>query len=229
MRHKSFQGKAAVTDAPEGLAELVVSAYGNVDHEGDIVLKGASSKQIKGQYGPANPKGMLDHNDSMLAAVAKTLDWWEEDDGLHIKAQYNLEKQAGREAFSDLLFYGDDMEFSVGYAVKETAPLSKAQQDLGAKRAIKEWMIGEWSHVSLGMNSDTRLISAKSFTDQQVEVLQKIADDALTPTEPVEEPAEEQTPEPPVEEPDVEREPVADAIDPMSVAKFRHLVASTRT
>lgn len=224
MQHKNVRGTAAVKDAPQGVAELVVSAYGNVDNEGDIVLKGASKKQINGEYGP-NPKGHLDHNPSMTAAVAKTEKMWEEDDGLHIQARYNLEKQAGRDAFSDLLFYGDDMEFSVGYWVKSEAIPTKAQLEAGAKRVISEWQIDEWSHVSLGMNSDTRLVGAKSFTAEQVDVLRTLADAALTPTEPA-----EQEPEP-SEEPDVEREPAADApeLDPLSVAKFRHLVASTRT
>jgi hypothetical protein len=115
MLHKSFRGHADIKSADEGLAEIVVSAYGNVDHDGDIVVKGAAAKQIAGEYGP-NPKGFLDHSCSMLTAVAKTLRWWEEDDGLHIEAQYNLEKEIGRDAFSDLKFYGSDMEFSVGYS-----------------------------------------------------------------------------------------------------------------
>lgn len=161
MQHKHFRGHASIKDATQGLAEVVVSAYGNVDHDGDIVLKGASAKQIAGDYGP-NPKGLLDHDWSMRSAVAKTLSWWEEDDGLHIEAQYNLEKEAGRDAFSDLLFYGDDMEFSVGYAVKSADRPDPEDKALGARRIIKEWQINEWSHVMLGANSDTHLVGAKA-------------------------------------------------------------------
>ena len=162
MNRKSYRGHAAVKDAAQGIAEIVVSAYGNVDHEGDVVLKGASAKQIAGDYGP-NPKGMLDHNYSMLTAVAKTLRWWEEDDGLHIEAQYNLEKQVGREAFSDLIFYGEDMEFSVTYKIKATERPTPEQKAAGTRRVISEWEIDEWSGVWLGMNSETGVVAAKAM------------------------------------------------------------------
>jgi HK97 family phage prohead protease len=161
MNHKSYRGHAQVKDVTEGLAEIVVSAYGNVDHDGDIVLKGACAKQIAGEYGP-NPKGLLDHDWSMRSAVAKTLRWWEEDDGLHIEAQYNLEKEAGRDAFSDLGFYGADMDFSVGYQVKKSERPTEDERSKGARRKIVEWQINEWSHVMLGANSETCLVGAKN-------------------------------------------------------------------
>lgn len=168
MNQKSFRGHAAVKDVDQGLAEVVVSVYGNVDHDGDIVVKGACAKQIAGDYGP-NPKGLLDHDWSMRSAVAKTLRWWEEDDGLHIEAQYNLEKEAGRDAFSDLKFYGADMEFSVGYAIKTSERPTEAQRGKGARRVITEWQINEWSHVMLGANSDTRLVDAKRLEAESKE------------------------------------------------------------
>lgn len=163
---KSFGGRAEIKDAEQGIAEVVVSAYGNLDYDGDIVLKGASAKQIKGEYGP-NPKGMLDHDWSMRSAVAKTLEMWEEDDGLHITAQYNLGKQVGREAFDDLKFYGEDMQFSVGYEVKESERAPQAEREKGIRRYIKEWVINEWSHVMLGANDQTHLVSLKGQVERQ--------------------------------------------------------------
>lgn len=163
MKHKALRGRAFVKDATQGIAEVVVSAYGNVDHDKDIVVKGSVAKQIAGEYGP-NPKGLLDHDWSMRSAVAKTLRMWEEDDGTHIEAQYNLEKAIAREAFSDLQFYGDDMEFSVGYEVKSSRRPDDAEKELGAKQVITEWQINEWSHVMLGANSQTGLVAAKART-----------------------------------------------------------------
>lgn len=219
MLHKSFRGHADIKSAEQGLAEVVVSAYGNVDHDGDIVMKGAAAKQIAGEYGP-NPKGFLDHSNSMLHAVAKTLRWWEEDDGTHIEAQYNLEKEIGRDAFSDLKFYGDDMEFSVGYMIKNAQRPTDEQKALGAKQIITEWQINEWSHVWLGANSDTRLVGAKSLTDR-IDELERLAGiKAETVPEVVGDPEDEDIPE------DDEAEK---GIDPLTVAKFRLLVASTRT
>lgn len=164
MNRKSLPGRAMVKDRDQGIAELVVSAYGNVDHDKDIVLKGAVAKQIAGEYGP-NPKGLLDHDWSMRSAVAKTLRMWEEDDGTHIEAQYNLAKQVGREAFDDLVFYGEDMEFSVGYEIKARRGPDEGEKARGAKQVITEWQINEWSHVMLGANSATRLVAAKARTE----------------------------------------------------------------
>lgn len=161
MNRKSLPGRAMVKDATLGIAEIVVSAYGNVDHDKDIVLKGSVAKQIAGEYGP-NPKGLLDHDWSMRSAVAKTLRMWEEDDGTHIEAQYNLAKQVGREAFDELTFYGEDMEFSVGYEIKSRRQPTEDEKARGARQVITEWQINEWSHVMLGANSDTRLVAAKS-------------------------------------------------------------------
>lgn len=171
MNRKALRGKAFVKDASQGIAEIVISAYGNVDHDKDIVLVGACAKQIAGEYGP-NPKGMLDHDWSMRSAVAKTLRWWEEADGTHVEAQYNLEKEIGRDAFSDLQFYGDDMEFSVGYEIKARRAPNPDEKSLGARQVITEWQINEWSHVMLGANSDTRLVAAKAKTEQGAKATQ---------------------------------------------------------
>lgn len=159
--NKTLPGRALVKDAPQGIAELVVSAYGNVDHDADIVERGAVARQIAGDYGP-NPKGMLDHDRSMRSAVAKTLRMWEEEDGLHVLAQYNLGKQAGREAFEDLLFYGDDMQFSVACEIRARRAPSETERTRGARQVITEWRVLEWSHVMLGANAATRLVGAKA-------------------------------------------------------------------
>lgn len=236
MQTKTFVGHAGIKDAELGIAEIVVSAYGNLDYDGDIVEKGASAKQIAGEYGP-NPKGMLDHDWSMRSAVAKTVNWWEEDDGLHIEAQYNLAKQVGREAFDDLKFYGEDMQFSVGYEIKVSERAPQADRDKGVRRYIKEWVINEWSHVMLGANDQTRLVSMKAGARNSAAdaaALQS-AHDALVSAGAVcahpksEEPSEEESGEEPIksQEVDAPSEPVG--IPDRKRDEFRLLVASTLT
>jgi HK97 family phage prohead protease len=163
MNFKTIAAHAAVkdADAEPGIAEIVVSAYGNLDSDYDIVQFGASRDQIAGLYGPV-PKGMLDHDWSMRSAVAKTLRLWEMPDGLHVEALYNLNKQVGREAFDDLRFFGDLMEISVGYEIKKTRQPTEEERALGARRIIQSWVIQEWSAVMLGANDQTRLVSMKS-------------------------------------------------------------------
>lgn len=222
MNRKSLPGRATVKDATQGIAELVVSAYGNVDSDGDIVAKGAVANQIAGLYGP-NPKGLLDHDWSMRSAVAKTLRMWEEDDGTHIEAQYNLAKQAGREAFDDLVFYGEDMEFSVGYQIKARRNPSEGEKSRGAKQVITEWQIDEWSHVMLGANSATFLVGAKTRTitlDGQTYAL------VATESDPVEEPKTtepEAEPQPPAAP---EQPPAMPGISAESQRQFTDLLIS---
>lgn len=202
MNRKALHGRATVKDATQGIAELVISAYGNVDSDADIVEQGAAAKQIAGVYGP-NPKGMLDHDWSMRSAVAKTLRWWEEPDGTHVEAQYNLDKEVGRDAFSDLQFYGDDMEFSVGYEIKARRGPNEAEKAMGARQVITEWQINEWSHVMLGANSETRLVAAKADGLLAVDEIREI----------------EAEPEVKADEP---------MFDPQRVREFKHLIATTR-
>jgi HK97 family phage prohead protease len=236
VNRKSLPGRAMVKDAAQGIAELVVSAYGNVDHDKDLVVKGAVAKQIAGEYGP-NPKGLLDHDWSMRSAVAKTLRMWEDDEGLHVEAQYNLAKQVGREAFDDLTFYGEDMEFSVGYEIKARRAPTEGEKALGAKQVITEWQINEWSHVMLGANSATRLVAAKArkgdariTIDGETYALVRVVGDARDP-EPAEDPAEPK--QPPAEQPEQpssvtapEPTPVVAAINPESVRAFTDLLIS---
>lgn len=153
-----------VTDADQGIMEAIVSVFNNRDHGGDIVRPGFFDQAVSdGKL----PKGVWAHDptipvaktlattalkpgDSRLPAALKDLG------GQWVRAQFNLETQRGREAFSDIKGGYID-EFSFAYYATKTNYLDDGSREL---LSTDEWP--EWSPVLQGMNPKTALISAKS-------------------------------------------------------------------
>lgn len=154
-------------DDAQGIAEMIVSVFNCKDAANDRVLPGFFAKSIKVKY----PKGVWMHE--WTRPIAKTLEaeeWLPGDNrlpeeirhlgGLYIKAQFNLEVQDGRDAFSHLKF-GTVDEFSFGYDVTSERYNSKE----GCNDLI-EGIIYEWSPVLVGCNRRTALMSVKGQQPQ---------------------------------------------------------------
>lgn len=159
--------RTKVLDEASGVCEHIVSVFGVVDHGGDRILPGFFAKTLAEKL----PKGVWCHD--WTIPVAKTLEAMElmpgderlPDDirdfgGLYVKAQYNLDTQRGREAFSDVSGGYMD-EFSIGFTVTK-----EAKEKNGVNNLI-EGRLFEWSPVLWGMNPLTRHISAKGCTAAQ--------------------------------------------------------------
>lgn len=147
VRFKIVDEKKA--DGQKGVVEAYVSIFDNVDLVGDIILRGAFAESIAAKL----PKGVWSHNWDL--PIAKTLEAREDEKGLYIKAQFNLDTQRGREAYSDLKF-GTTDEFSIGFRV-----LDDEWREDGV-RVIKKAKLYEWSPVLAGANPATELISIKT-------------------------------------------------------------------
>ena len=78
--------------------------------------------------------------------------------GLKVRMQFNMETQAGREAFSNVKFYEDHAEWSIGYVV----PVGAAEIDTKTGiRRIKSLDLFEYSPVLFGANSHTVTLDVK--------------------------------------------------------------------
>jgi HK97 family phage prohead protease len=170
MKHlrKAFQLHAfKALDEDQGIAEMYVSVFNNVDYAKERVLPGAFKKSLQQKL----PKGVWAHDWSI--PVAKTLEAEEilpgdsrlptelkKLGGLYVKGQFNLETQRGREAFSDLKFGSID-EFSFGYLVVDSAYNGKDRCT-----DLKELEMFEWSPVLVGCNPATQLVGVKSAKGQ---------------------------------------------------------------
>lgn len=135
-------------DKAQGIIEAYVSIFDNVDLVGDIIKRGAFMESLRKKL----PKGVWMHN--WEEPIAKTLTGEEDDKGLFIRAQFNLETQRGRESFSDIKF-GIIDEFSIGFKILDY------EWDENDNRIIKKVRLYEWSPVLAGANPDTELINVK--------------------------------------------------------------------
>jgi HK97 family phage prohead protease len=146
VKFKILETKA---EGDQGIVEAYVSVFGNVDLVGDIIERGAFAESILQKL----PKGVWSHD--WDKPIAKTLEAREDEFGLYIKAQFNLDTQRGREAFSDIKFGLID-EFSIGFRV-----LDDEWREDGI-RIIKKARLYEWSPVLVGANPATKPLSVKS-------------------------------------------------------------------
>jgi HK97 family phage prohead protease len=172
IQRKTFpSAEFKVLNEKEGIAEMIVSVFHNIDHGGEIVMPGFFQDSIERRRtadGRPRVKGVWAHD--WAQPVAKTLDAREllpgdpglpesirDFGGLWVRGQFNLDTQRGHDAFSDLQF-GTVDEFSVGYRVKK----DEWDEDTGVIRLIEgEWY--EWAPVLVGMNPLTELVGTKGL------------------------------------------------------------------
>ena len=161
---KAISGQIGI-DKAEGIVECFVSAIGNKDSVGDIVVPGAFSGSLKRR----KPRVVWGHD--WNKPIGKVLEIYEVPKtdprlpekmrmagvgGLYAKVQFNLNTELGREAFANISFYGMDQEWSIGYKTL-TADYDPARQ----ANVLKEVELYEVSPVLHGANQLTGTISVK--------------------------------------------------------------------
>ena len=120
---KAISGQIGV-DKAQGIVECFVSAIGNKDSVGDVVMPGAFNSSLKRR----KPRVVWGHDWNQ--PIGKVLDIYEvprsdprlpekmkkaKVGGLFAKVQFNLNTERGREAFANVAFYGNEQEWSIGY------------------------------------------------------------------------------------------------------------------
>jgi HK97 family phage prohead protease len=157
IERKQYGATVEPESGNTGVVEALVSVFGNTDNANEVMIPGAFKASLERR----KPKGVWAHK--WDTPIAKTLEAREvgpgeksSNGGLYIKGQFNLETQAGREAYSNIKF-GIIDEFSIGYRVlREAFP-----NDMGT-RELHEVELFEWSPVLVGMNPATELLSVKA-------------------------------------------------------------------
>lgn len=161
----SLTGNYSISEA-EGIVECFVAAIGNKDHVGDIILPGAFTESLKRR----KPRVVWGHD--WNHPIGKVLECYEVGPsdprlpekmrkagvgGLYARVQFNLKSQQGMEAFHNIVFYGADQEWSIGYKTREGEYDGRLQANL-----LKVLELFEMSPVLHGANSLTATISIKS-------------------------------------------------------------------
>jgi Caudovirus prohead serine protease len=151
----------SVVDEEKGIIETIVSVTGLRDNVKDVIHPGAYEKSLAKR----TPKGVWSHSwdtpvsrtlavkellpgDPALPETLPNGDPWPSDAGaLSVKTQFNLETQRGKEAYSDVVFFGDQQEWSIGYQV----PAGGARVDgKSGVRHIEALELYEYSPVLFG-------------------------------------------------------------------------------
>ena len=163
--YKTINGQINIDEA-QGIVECFVAGVGNKDSVGDIVLPGAFTESLKRR----KPRVVWGHNwnepigkvleiyevpasDSRLPAKMKRAGIG----GLFARVQFNLKSERGKQAFSDVSFFGEEQEWSIGYKTLN------ADYDQSRKaNLLREVELYEVSPVLHGANNLTGTISIKA-------------------------------------------------------------------
>lgn len=176
-----------VLNDDEGVVETLVSVTGMTDNVKDVIRPGAYTKSLIERI----PKGVWHHTwqtpvsrteevkelmpgDPDLPKTLPNGQPWPKDAGaLKVVTRFNLDTQRGREAYSDVKFFGDQQEWSIGYRV----PAGKSETKAGI-RYINELDLYEYSPVLFGAMPNARTASIKDAQTAWAEVKTLKGDDA---------------------------------------------------
>lgn len=138
-----------------GLVRGYASTYGNVDRGNDRVVPGAFSKSLD-RYRKANRpvKMYFNHDSNEIIGGFPIQKITDDENGLYVEGQVNLEVQKGREAYA-LAKQGVMQDFSIGYTVDD--------YDMkGGVRELKQLELWEISMVGEPMNEMARITAVKN-------------------------------------------------------------------
>ncbi|MFJ7279378.1 HK97 family phage prohead protease [Kitasatospora sp. NPDC098663] len=168
LDHKQATLGVLETDDQEGTFTTLVSITGLRDHDGDVIEPGAYARTLT----EITPKGVWSHDwnvwtarterteellpgDPRLpAALPKGQPWPAEAGALLVKGRCNLATQAGKDMYANLLFFGDQVQWSIGYQVRT------AKRIKGVRR-ITDLDLYEYSPVLFGANEHTSTLDLK--------------------------------------------------------------------
>ena len=160
---KSFQFKQVESSDSFGKFEAYASVFNNIDRVGDVVVPGAFAKTIKKNAGLIK----LQYNHKETIGMAKM---WEDEHGLKVSADVNLEVQTGREVMS-LIKQGAIDKMSFAYEIKQD---EKEMVNGKTIYKLKELDVFEVSAVDFPANPETEITSVKA--DRQRRSVDEVAD-----------------------------------------------------
>lgn len=164
LSFKAMNGQMGVDEAL-GIVECVVAVIGNKDSVGDVIIPGAFDRSFKRR----KPRVVWGHDWNQ--PIGKVLEIYEVGPSdprlpgkvkalglgaVYARVQFNLKSERGREAFSSVLFFGEEQEWSIGYKTLDAVFDPKMQANI-----LKELELYEVSPVLHGANQLTSTLSIK--------------------------------------------------------------------
>lgn len=155
-RSLSLELKALEEKDGLGTFEGHAAVFGNVDSYGDVIEPGAFLRTIQhrmGATGKADFPILFNHDP--MEPIGVTLEVAEDEKGLAVKGELNLNVQRGREVYA-LLKQGAMRGLSIGYRT------IKADVDAAGVRRLKEIQLFEWSPVVFPANELAQTTNVKA-------------------------------------------------------------------
>lgn len=163
---KRFTAKAEATNTP-GEFKALVSVFGNIDSQGDIVDKGAFAVAIDKYAGDDNMPVVWSHQWHDLNAYLGTYkDMEETDEGLLLVGQLDIDESESALRAYQLMKNRRIKEFSFGGRVTREERVEVPAADGQGKSFeyhLKEIDLWEAGPTFKGANSETQLLSVKSL------------------------------------------------------------------
>lgn len=168
MKHIKYKTKIKDIDE-KGIVTVAANAFGNVDSDGDISMEGSYTKTISENFNRV--KWLLNHTSTLIGVP---LEAKEEYPHLKVIGQLNLDKEIGRDVYSDYKLYaeyGRTLEHSVGVEA-----IKRDEQD---DRRVLEWKWWEYSTLTTwGANDNTPMLGLKNLNNdddilKEVQFLEK--------------------------------------------------------
>lgn len=133
------------------------SVFGNKDSYGDVVTKGAFAKTIEGRQFPIYWQHRTDDPD---LNIGKTVEILEDDHGLLVRGQLDLESAKGAQVHR-LIKDGRVSQMSFMYDVVKQAEVDGGPWS-GGHMELQELKLHEVSIVPVGANQETELLAVKT-------------------------------------------------------------------
>lgn len=151
-KQSNFLRLKLASSAKDGVFGGYAAVYGNVDSHGDMIAPGAFAKSLAA-YETAGTMPVMLWGHDPARPIGKWLEMQEDDLGLFVRGQCNLQTSAGRDAHAHLS-NGDVTGMSIGYRI----PPGGAQQDEGVL-ILSEIDLKEVSVVAMPSNERARITS----------------------------------------------------------------------
>ena len=161
--HKQFGGVVKDVDTSQRRVSGYLTAYGNVDHDGDIAEKGMFQKTLS-EHGPSGKNSIFFLNQHRWDQPhGKFFELEEDNYGLKFVSEQMPNTSYSKDAL-ELYASGIVKEHSYGYSVIK----QKWDGETNANRLL-EVKLYEGSNVTLGANSETPFTGFKSLSpDDQI-------------------------------------------------------------
>ncbi|AOY72034.1 HK97 family phage prohead protease [Arthrobacter sp. ZXY-2] len=144
----------------EGEFTGYASVFGNKDSYGDVVLQGAFAESLAeyGDKGAGIPCYWAHRMDDPYMNIGQTVEAYEDDHGLFVKVQLDLETANGKQTHK-LIKSGRVTQMSFAYDVLDYA--FAENEELGRYLELRKLKIHEVSVVPVGANQETELTGVK--------------------------------------------------------------------